>query len=182
MKVIARYWIALPIVDSLLTCINTPRFGSCSGFWKLFYGFFYGKRVGRHHYNLRNCEISFSSTTHQHRATSIMRVTCDVTNKTCPLFVLSSCTFGPTTFSEGTSFLSFVYITNRHVHLLEHTGLPINSLNAELNPSRHLLALVGARHIVHGSRVRVKWPLCLGLRTWVCFDDCASSGLFHNEQ
>ena len=29
-------------------------------------------------------------------------------------------------------------------------------LNAELNPIRHMLALVGARHIVHVSRVRVK--------------------------
>ena len=32
----------------------------------------------------------------------------------------------------------------------------INLLNAELNPIRHLLALVGARHIVHVSRIRVK--------------------------
>ena len=31
-----------------------------------------------------------------------------------------------------------------------------NPLNAELNPIRHLLALVGARHIVHVSRVTVK--------------------------
>ena len=31
-----------------------------------------------------------------------------------------------------------------------------NPLNAELNPIRHLLALVGARHIVHVSGVRVK--------------------------
>jgi hypothetical protein len=29
-------------------------------------------------------------------------------------------------------------------------------LYAELNPIRHLLALVGARHTVHVSRVRVK--------------------------
>jgi hypothetical protein len=34
-----------------------------------------------------------------------------------------------------------------------------NPLNAELNPIRHLLALVGARHIVHVSRVRVKEEL-----------------------
>ena len=33
--------------------------------------------------------------------------------------------------------------------------LLINPLNAELNPIRHLLALVGARHIVHVSRIRV---------------------------
>ena len=31
-----------------------------------------------------------------------------------------------------------------------------NPINAELNHIRHLLALVGARHIVHVSRVRVK--------------------------
>ena len=30
-----------------------------------------------------------------------------------------------------------------------------NLLNAELNPIRHLLALVGARHIVHVTRIRV---------------------------
>ena len=33
--------------------------------------------------------------------------------------------------------------------------LQFNPLNAELNPIRHLLALVGARHIVHVSRIRV---------------------------
>ena len=32
----------------------------------------------------------------------------------------------------------------------------INPLNAELNPIRHLLALVGARHIVHVSRISVR--------------------------
>ena len=31
----------------------------------------------------------------------------------------------------------------------------LNSLNAELNPIRHLLALVGILHIVHVSRIRV---------------------------
>ena len=30
-----------------------------------------------------------------------------------------------------------------------------NTLNTELNPIRHLLALVGARHIVHVRRIRV---------------------------
>jgi hypothetical protein len=32
----------------------------------------------------------------------------------------------------------------------------INSLNAELNPICHLLALLGAHHILHFSRVRDK--------------------------
>ena len=43
----------------------------------------------------------------------------------------------------------------------------LNPLNAELNPIRHLLALVGARHIVHVSRIRVNceelcWRLFIG--------------------
>ena len=37
----------------------------------------------------------------------------------------------------------------------------VNPLNAELNPVCHLLALVGARHIVHVSRLRVN-ALSLG--------------------
>ena len=37
-----------------------------------------------------------------------------------------------------------------------HFGLTsFNPLNADLDPIRHLLALVGARHIVHVSRIRV---------------------------
>ena len=33
----------------------------------------------------------------------------------------------------------------------------INPLNAELNPTCHLLALLGAHHILHVSRIRVNW-------------------------
>jgi hypothetical protein len=36
------------------------------------------------------------------------------------------------------------------------TNNRLNLLNAELNPIRYLLALVGARHIDHVSRIRVK--------------------------
>jgi hypothetical protein len=32
----------------------------------------------------------------------------------------------------------------------------LNPLNAELNPICHLLALLGAHHILHVSRIRVK--------------------------
>ena len=45
-----------------------------------------------------------------------------------------------------------------HVHCLSCsllTSLCFNPLNAELNPIRHLLALVGPRHIVHVSGIRV---------------------------
>jgi len=49
-----------------------------------------------------------------------------------------------------------------------------NPLKAELNPICHLLALLGAHHILHFSRVRVNWAvlhrqvviLCADL--WVC--------------
>jgi hypothetical protein len=34
----------------------------------------------------------------------------------------------------------------------------LNTLNAELNPICHLLALLGAHHILHVSRIRVKTP------------------------
>jgi hypothetical protein len=34
-------------------------------------------------------------------------------------------------------------------------GTAFNPLNAELNPIRHLLALAGAHHFVHVSRIRV---------------------------
>jgi len=35
-------------------------------------------------------------------------------------------------------------------------NLALNSLNAELNPICHLLALLEAQHILHVSRIRVK--------------------------
>ena len=41
-------------------------------------------------------------------------------------------------------------------HIVHVSRIRVNPLNAELNPIRHLLALVGARHIVHVSRIRVK--------------------------
>jgi hypothetical protein len=32
----------------------------------------------------------------------------------------------------------------------------VNPLNAKVNPIRHLLALLGAHHILHVSRIKVK--------------------------
>ena len=52
-------------------------------------------------------------------------------------------------------------VTSGHSHLSWFPDRPIgvcftfNPLNAALNPTRHLLALVGDRHIVHVSRIRV---------------------------
>ena len=39
-----------------------------------------------------------------------------------------------------------------------------NPLNAELNPICHLLALLGAHHILHVSRIRVNATYCLLFR------------------
>jgi hypothetical protein len=36
------------------------------------------------------------------------------------------------------------------------SGRRINPLNAKLNPICHLLALLGAHHVLHVSRIRVK--------------------------
>ena len=36
----------------------------------------------------------------------------------------------------------------------------LNPLNAELNPICYLLALLGAHHILHVSRIRVKPTFC----------------------
>jgi hypothetical protein len=38
---------------------------------------------------------------------------------------------------------------------LRNASNNFNPLNAELNPIRHLLALVGGHHFVHVSRIRV---------------------------
>jgi len=37
-----------------------------------------------------------------------------------------------------------------------HLGIILNPLNAELNPICYLLALLGAHHFLHVSRIRVK--------------------------
>jgi hypothetical protein len=42
--------------------------------------------------------------------------------------------------------------------LIKHQNIInyVNSLNTELNPISHLLALLGAHHVFHVSRIRVK--------------------------
>jgi len=41
------------------------------------------------------------------------------------------------------------------VHVVTCEVMLLNSLNAELNPRFHPLALLGANHILHVSRIRV---------------------------
>jgi hypothetical protein len=55
--------------------------------------------------------------------------------------------------------------SNTWFSLLSTIKCFINPVNAELNPICHLLALVGARHFVDVSRIRVKYM-------WVCVCVC----------
>jgi hypothetical protein len=45
--------------------------------------------------------------------------------------------------------------------LTEYVPCILNPLNAKLNPMCHLLALLGARHILHVSRIRVNFGTML---------------------
>jgi len=42
--------------------------------------------------------------------------------------------------------------------------MKVNPLNAKLNPICHLLALLGANHILHVSRVRVNYKYFAGMK------------------
>jgi len=53
-------------------------------------------------------------------------------------------------------------------------SLGINPLNAELNPICHLLALLGAHHILHIGRIRVK-ECGISVTTRIIVDDKACS-------
>ena len=65
-------------------------------------------------------------------------------------------TLNASTIAGGTKYVEYVQswcsIHQSHVQRMYF----LNPLNAELNPIRHLLASVGAHHIVHVSRIRVK--------------------------
>jgi len=70
-------------------------------------------------------------------------------------------------------------VGSRRIHLIqileehatsEYTNIlnTVNPLNVELNPICHLLALLGARHILHVSRIRVKGVMEWQPRGWEC--------------
>jgi hypothetical protein len=44
-----------------------------------------------------------------------------------------------------------------------------NTFNAKLNPIYHLLALLGAHHILHVSRIRVNYVLYIYSYRWACY-------------
>ena len=56
------------------------------------------------------------------------------------------------------------------ISFLNSYYLIINPLNAKLNPICHLLALLGAHHILHVSRISVKWMIVVShrMRTKAC--------------
>ena len=66
-----------------------------------------------------------------------------------------------------------------------HSYSLLNTLNAELNPIRHLLALVGARHIVHVSRIRVNYHRCVinaNPTLWLYIQSSISEYLYPEDQ
>jgi len=58
-----------------------------------------------------------------------------------------------------TSLYNFVHYMSSKKYSWTQFWLQFNPLNAELNPICHLLALLGAHHIFHVSRLRVKQHL-----------------------
>jgi hypothetical protein len=57
-------------------------------------------------------------------------------------------------YKKSYLLIPFVVFLSKHDLTLVQQ---INTLNAELNPIFHLLALLGAHHIIHVSRIRVKF-------------------------
>jgi len=62
---------------------------------------------------------------------------------------------GVTTFTEAFAAVG-VWAQYDFLQPLFCIDLPINPLNPELNPICYLLALLGAHHFLHVSRIRVK--------------------------
>jgi hypothetical protein len=65
----------------------------------------------------------------------------------------------------GTAHTHTHTYTNTHTHTHTHTADTINSLNAELNLICHLLAFLGAHHILHVSRIGVNVQYSTGHST-----------------
>ena len=57
----------------------------------------------------------------------------------------------------------YAYVGTRWRSCLRHCPTCFNPLNAELNLVCHLLTLLGANHILHISRIRVKGAGSLGI-------------------
>ena len=62
----------------------------------------------------------------------------------------------PASCTVGTGSFPGVKRQGRGVNHLPPSGAEVNPLNDELNPICYLLALLGAHHFLHVSRIRVK--------------------------
>ena len=82
--------------------------------------------------------------------------------------VLSTFTCSPVSLPATTkaSVFSFTVCT-LPPHILTWIWNNLSPLNAELNPTCHLLALLEADHILHVSRVGVKYK-AISLQAWRC--------------
>jgi len=58
----------------------------------------------------------------------------------------------------------------------------VNPLNAELNPICHLLALLGAHHFLHISRIRVKSLTLKLLMSYICMEHLFLMFLDHTQR
>jgi len=65
---------------------------------------------------------------------------------------------GPVQACNGNAFYMFIFLICTVGLLLftTHVSLMLNPLNPVLNPICYLLALLGAHHFLHVSRIRVK--------------------------
>jgi len=90
-----------------------------------------------------------------------------ITSKQCPNKLFFKCLLFPCQFQHSNSLLPFNHNLKKIMWLLcyyfclqeiKKYGLllVLNPLNRELNPICYLLALLGAHHFIHVSRIRVK--------------------------
>ena len=67
-----------------------------------------------------------------------------------------ACSHGGSTFSRLYAIRFLCVGVAKNVYAERHTYWWLNPLNPELNPTCYLLALLGAHHFLHVSRIRVK--------------------------
>ena len=77
--------------------------------------------------------------------------TCEIINATCSFLWWSNATYQVILLDPLNSETSY-----QHEKPGNKGPIMINPLNPELNPICYLLALLGAQHFVHVSRIRVK--------------------------
>jgi len=74
----------------------------------------------------------------------------------------------PASYTLDTRSFPDINRSGRGVNHPPSSRAEVNPLNAELNPTCHLLAFFGAHHILHISRIRVKERVELHLNTLLC--------------